>query len=112
VRPACSDDELERLLAVSRALVAPSLEEGYGLPAFEAASAGLPVAASRTGAMTELPAESAVLFDPSSTDEMTRAIDEVTRRPVRPSATIAGGAFREPILTSLDRALGDREAAH
>lgn len=71
----CTEEELDRLLVRAQALVMPSLEEGYGLPAFEAAAAGVPVAASRTGAMTELPPEVAVLFDARSESQMTQAID-------------------------------------
>ena len=55
---------MDQLLATSRALVLPSLEEGFGLPAFEAAASGLPVAASRTGAIRPFRPEVAVLFDP------------------------------------------------
>ncbi len=77
----CSEEELDRLLVRAQALVMPSLEEGYGLPAFEASAAGVPVAASRTGAMTELPPEVAVLFDARSESEMAQAIDIAAARP-------------------------------
>lgn len=77
----CSEEELDRLFVRAQALVMPSLEEGYGLPAFEAAAAGVPVAASRTGAMTGLPPDVAVLFDARSESEMAQAIDLATARP-------------------------------
>jgi glycosyltransferase involved in cell wall biosynthesis len=110
-RGTCSEEELDRLLAVSKALIMPSLEEGYGLPAFEAAAAGLPVAASRTGAMMLLPPEAAVFFDPASGDSMTQAIDLVTQRPTRSPSRIIEASLREPILRSLSRALsGEKEA--
>jgi glycosyltransferase involved in cell wall biosynthesis len=80
-RPECSEAELNRLLATSRALVVPSLEEGYGLPAFEAVACGLPVAATPTGAMPELPPDRVVLFNPLDQAEMGRALDAVTRMP-------------------------------
>jgi glycosyltransferase involved in cell wall biosynthesis len=103
-RPACAQDELDRLLASSRALVVPSLEEGYGLPAFEAAAAGLPVAASRVGAMPDLPPERVVLFDPTDVEGMTAAIDEATsRRPLPPLAEQITG-FRETVLSAVARA--------
>lgn len=95
VRPKCDEEEVDRLLATGRALVQPSLEEGYGLPAFEAAASGLPVAASRTGGMTELPEEAAVLFDPTDVEDMTRALDEaVARSPREPSALVREGPGR------------------
>jgi glycosyltransferase involved in cell wall biosynthesis len=104
-RPACSEEELDRLLATSRALVLPSLEEGYGLPAFEAVASGLPVAASRTGALTELPAERAVLFDPSDVAGMGSAIDDATSRPPTGFATIAQSTLREVVIATTARAL-------
>ncbi len=75
-RAAVDEPELDRLLATSRALVLPSLEEGFGLPAFEAAASGLPVAASRTGALETLRPEDAVLFDPLDEDALRAALDE------------------------------------
>ena len=108
LRPACPQDELDRLMATSRALVLPSLEEGYGLPAFEAAATGLPVAASRTGATTNLPPERAVLFDPTDVEAMRAAIDEATSRPPRPPMPAAPDtrtAFRDVVLGAIERAL-------
>jgi glycosyltransferase involved in cell wall biosynthesis len=101
LRPACPGDELERLLAAATALIAPSLEEGYGLVPFEAASAGLPVAVSPTGAMTELPADVATMLDPYDVADIRRAIDEVTQRPVRPPRAVTTGNLREVVLESL-----------
>ncbi len=79
-RGACTEEELDHLLATSRALVLPSLEEGFGLPAFEAVASGLPVAVSRTGALGELPADRASLFDPLDEDAMAAAIDVAVSR--------------------------------
>ena len=104
VRPACSDTELDRLMATSRALVLPSLEEGYGLPAFEAAASGLPVAASRTGAMTDLDPQRAVLFDAMNIGEMRAAIDEATSRPARPATSEPRTGFRDVVLATIARA--------
>ena len=44
-----ADDAREALFAGARALVLPSLDEGFGLPALEAMSAGVPVVASNAG---------------------------------------------------------------
>jgi alpha-1,3-rhamnosyl/mannosyltransferase len=48
------DAEQERLYAGARALVLPSLDEGFGLPVLAAMSAGVPVIASRRGALPEV----------------------------------------------------------
>jgi glycosyltransferase involved in cell wall biosynthesis len=79
VRPACTEHELDHLLASSRAVVAAGAEEGFGLPAFEAVACGLPLAASPAGAVSELPPERVRLMDPNSTESIARAIDEATQ---------------------------------
>jgi alpha-1,3-rhamnosyl/mannosyltransferase len=108
-RGECSEEELDRLLATSRALVLPSLEEGFGLPAFEAVASGLPVAVSRTGALMELPPERASLFDPLDEAGMVEAIDIATAR--RPSDPVElGGRLAEVVLDALERVLGETEA--
>lgn len=97
VRPASGEDELVAALARCRALVLPSHEEGYGLPAFEAAAAGIPVAASRTGAIADLPSDAAVLFDPRDTDGIARAIDRATElRP--PRFSLPGSDFASQVV--------------
>ena len=105
VRGQCDEAEVDRLLATSRALVQPSLEEGYGLPAFEAAASGLPVAASRTGGMLDLPAEAAALFDPTDVTDMARTLDEAVARPARPAAPIVRGEPGRAVVSAVAAAL-------
>lgn len=50
----CSDKELAQHLTSARALLFPSLAEGYGLPLVEALSAGMPVIASDLPALREI----------------------------------------------------------
>jgi glycosyltransferase involved in cell wall biosynthesis len=104
-RPSCDEAKVDRLLATSRALVLPSLEEGFGLPAFEAAACGLPVAASRTGAMTTLSPDDAVLFDPLDEAALRDALDEALARPARPPWPRQEPAFAGVVLDALDRVL-------
>ncbi|HEY3412069.1 MAG TPA: glycosyltransferase [Armatimonadota bacterium] len=75
------EHDLEQLFGTSRALVQPSLEEGYGLPAVEAAAVGLPVAASRTGFSSEIPAGFATYLDPYDVRSIAAAIDVAVARP-------------------------------
>src|SRR5262249_47410983 len=49
-----ANEDRERLFAGARALVLPSLDEGFGLPTLEAMSAGVPVIASNRGALPEV----------------------------------------------------------
>ncbi len=81
VRGACPEAELDQLLATCRALVLPSLAEGYGLPAVEAAAAGVQVALSNVGCAPEIPVDRAVILDPMDERSITAAIDEAVRRP-------------------------------
>jgi len=80
VRAACPEAELDRLLASCRALVQPSLEEGYGLPAVEAAAVGLQVAASPTGAASTIPSDRLTLMDPRDETSIATAIDAAATR--------------------------------
>lgn len=75
VRPACSQPQLEQLFASSLFLIQPSLEEGFGLPAWEAISCGLPVCVSDGGALPEVVAGWTEPFPATSTAAMTAAID-------------------------------------
>ncbi|MCU0506781.1 MAG: glycosyltransferase [Chloroflexi bacterium] len=81
VRTGCPEEELDRLLASCRALVQPSLEEGYGLPAVEAAAVGIQVAASPTGAAPTIPTDRLTLMDPRDEASIARAIDAAMSRP-------------------------------
>jgi glycosyltransferase involved in cell wall biosynthesis len=57
-------DEREALYAGARALVLPSLDEGFGLPVLEAMSAGVPVVTSNRGSLPEVSGAAGVLLDP------------------------------------------------
>ena len=109
MRGECSEEELDRLLATSRALVLPSLEEGFGLPAFEAVASGLPVAVSRTGALTSLPAERAASFDPLDEDGMAAAIDLAVARGSGDPVEL-GGELRDVVLAAVARVVGETTA--
>ena len=56
------------------ACVYPSLYEGFGLPVLEAMACGRAVACSDTSAIPEVADSAAILFDPYSTTEITRAM--------------------------------------
>ncbi len=81
IRGQCPDEDLDDLLATARALVLPSIEEGYGLPAVEAASVGLPVIATRTGYAPTIPADRVVFADPFDEEALATAIDAALARP-------------------------------
>jgi len=55
----------------------PSLYEGFGLPALEAMSYGLPVIASHTSSLPEILGQAALYFDPQNQEEIIKIIKEV-----------------------------------
>ncbi len=81
--PQASDAELKALLQAARALVMPSLSEGFGLPALEAMRLGCAVLAARAGALPELCGEAAHFVDPLSDDDIASALDTLARDDVR-----------------------------
>jgi glycosyltransferase involved in cell wall biosynthesis len=62
------------LVRGARALVMPSLHEGFGLPAIEAMALGTPVIASRTTGLGEVTRGAAEPVDPLDVMDITRAI--------------------------------------
>ncbi|MEQ1764110.1 MAG: glycosyltransferase family 1 protein [Pyrinomonadaceae bacterium] len=71
------DDDLVVLYNAAKALVFPSFEEGFGLPAIEAMSCGTPVIASDNSSLPEVVGTAGRLFDPYDEQSMTGAIDAV-----------------------------------
>ena len=69
-----SDAELLQLYNACEFFVFPSFYEGFGLPVIEAMACARPVACSSTSAVHEVADTCAILFDPHSTREMTRAM--------------------------------------
>lgn len=80
VQPACDQAELDALFASSLLLVQPSLEEGFGLPAWEALCCGLPVCVSDGGALPEVVAGFVDPFPATSVRAMADAIDACASR--------------------------------
>ena len=103
VRGFLAEPELDRLFATSRALVQPSLEEGYGLPAVEAAVVGLPVAASRTGYATEIPDEFVTFLDPHDEASIAAAIDVAVSRPDPSAVFLPRSTLRDGFMDAVAR---------
>ncbi len=58
-------------------LVLPSLEEGFGIPALEAMTIGVPVIASNRGALPEVVGDAGILVDPENVREFSNALERV-----------------------------------
>ena len=70
------DEELVVLLNLASVLVLPSLMEGFGLPAIEAAACGCPVIATTASPLPGLLGEGGIFIEPR-TGEIARALAEI-----------------------------------
>jgi glycosyltransferase involved in cell wall biosynthesis len=69
--------DLAALLGTAAALVHPALHEGFGLPALEAMSAGVPVIAARSPGLVETCGDAAYYVDPYDTGGLATALREL-----------------------------------
>ena len=67
-------DMLFRLIRSARAVLFPSLYEGFGLPALEALQLGTPVISSNTASLPEVVGQGGLLVDPYETTQIADAI--------------------------------------
>jgi glycosyltransferase involved in cell wall biosynthesis len=85
------EELLSSLYAGARAVVLPSLHEGFGLPCIEAMASGVPVAASDRGALPETCAGAALHFDPDDPDAVIAATVRIVEdEPLREQLRTAG----------------------
>jgi len=84
----------ERLFAGARLLVLPSFDEGFGLPALEAMSAGIPVVVSNRGALPEVVGDAGTLIEPDDTAGLANAIDALLRNDARATELAHAGLAR------------------
>ena len=72
-----ANDEREQLYATARMLVLPSLDEGFGLPALEAMSAGVPVVVSNRGSLPEVVGTAGTFVEPNDVAGLAAAIERL-----------------------------------
>lgn len=100
-------EHLVALMRGARALLFPSLYEGFGLPVLEAMSLGTPVMTSNVAALPEIAGDAALLVDPLDTDDIARAIRqldndadlraELSRRGLGQASLFSADAYRRRI---------------
>jgi glycosyltransferase involved in cell wall biosynthesis len=86
--------ELHALFSASKALVLPSLEEGFGLPVAEAMATGLPVVCSQGSALEEVAGDAAILVNPLDAGSIARGMETVLDEPETAARLRARGLER------------------
>ena len=72
-----TDDDLVILLNLATVLALPSMMEGFGLPAIEAAACGCPVIATKASPLPGLLGEGALYIDPTDVQDLERVLNRV-----------------------------------
>lgn len=73
-----ADEELPFWYNAARALVFPSVYEGFGMPIVEAMACGTPVIAARSSSIPEAGGEAALYFNPQDYETLAKHINDVT----------------------------------
>jgi glycosyltransferase involved in cell wall biosynthesis len=107
---------LVSLIRCARALLFPSLFEGFGLPVLEAMTLGTPVMTSNVTSLPEVAGDAALFADPTDVSAMAAAIRkldadddlcaELAQRGPTQAAKFSAERYRERIATLYGRLLG------
>ena len=103
--PYVSDPQLRWLYANATGFVLPSLLEGFGMPALEAAGAGLVPLVSRGGAQEEAIGGNGVLVDPTSVDSIVAGLETLVDMKDDERAALVARARKHAELLTQDRFL-------
>lgn len=72
-----ADEDLPALLSGASILVHPALYEGFGISPLQAMACGVPVITANSSSLPEVVGKAAILVDPTDTEKITLAIQEV-----------------------------------
>jgi glycosyltransferase involved in cell wall biosynthesis len=86
--------EVRVLYRTARALVFPSLYEGWGLPIVEAFASGLPVACSNVTSLPELVGDAALVFDPYDQEQIADVVRRIWLDDALAQTLVARGTAR------------------
>jgi glycosyltransferase involved in cell wall biosynthesis len=88
------DTDLRALYAGAGGFIYPSVYEGFGIPPLEALASGVPVAASRAGALPEVLEDAAVYFDPNDGEAIAAALHTLVNDAAARRAVLEAGRRR------------------
>jgi glycosyltransferase involved in cell wall biosynthesis len=94
-----SDDLLSAYYSSARALVYPSLYEGFGLPVLEAMACGCPVITSNVSSLPEIAGQAAFLVNPYDIRDICGAIARLLTDPRLRSELVTKGKERSEIFS-------------
>lgn len=104
---------LVTLIRGARAVLFPSLYEGFGLPVLEAMALGTPVITAHTSSLPEVAGDAALLVDPYDSDDISRAITqiaqdqdlraELSRRGIAQAEKFSVDRYRERLVALYDK---------
>lgn len=113
------DAERAELYRGARLLVLPSFEEGFGLPALEAMTVGVPVVAANRGGVPEVLGDAGVLVDPDDPEDLAAGLlkmltDDPFARACAARGRRRAGLFNwtasaRALRTAYERALANRQ---
>lgn len=72
------DEDMPYMYSLAKALVYPSLHEGFGLPLIEAFACNTPVTCSNVTSLPEVAGRGALLFDPNDVQEIAESMLKIT----------------------------------
>lgn len=98
------------LMIGAQVLVMPSLMEGFGIPALEAMSLGVPVVVSNRGSLPEVVGDAGLVFDLDQPDALHNALTRVLTNPTERHAMAARGLKRAKAYSWTETARRTREA--
>jgi glycosyltransferase involved in cell wall biosynthesis len=103
-------DARESLFKGAQALVLPSFDEGFGIPALEAMSAGVPVIVSNRGALPEIVGDAGLFIDPDDVESLASALERLIGDPDLRAACARRGLDRSKLFTWTQTARDVRRA--
>lgn len=98
-----TNEEFTALLSSCRAVIFPSLYEGFGMPVIEAMRNGKPVLCSNVTSLPEIAGNAALFFDPHKPEEICQAIEIAENQPERMQSLVELGfqqskKFSDPVI--------------